>query len=120
MTKCGRPQNSNFFQNFRSLFSVLCDESRGGGTGGGGGGQGGHGPPPQKSEWEGQGMFWPPPKILATGPPKMGASGCQIASEDPEMGKIFKIFCLRRLMREELISLEMLGCTALSLIDYTI
>ena len=32
-------------------------------------------------------MFWPP-KILTTGPPKMGASGknlCQIASEYPEM-----------------------------------
>ena len=24
MAKCGRPQNSNFYQNFRSLFSVLC------------------------------------------------------------------------------------------------
>ena len=29
-------------------------------------------PPPQKFEWEGQSMFWPPPQILATGPPKMG------------------------------------------------
>ena len=44
-------------------------------------------------------MFWPP-KILTTGPPKMGASGqnlCQIASENPEMGKIFR---LRRANRE--------------------
>ena len=43
-----------------------------------------------------------PPKILTTGPPKMGASGqnlCQIASENPEMGKIFKIFRLRRANR---------------------
>ena len=28
--------------------------------------------PPQKFEWVGQSMFWPPPKILTTGPPKMG------------------------------------------------
>ena len=39
-------------------------------------------------------MFCPPPpkKFLTTGPPKMGASGqnfCQIASEHPEMCKIF-------------------------------
>ena len=58
-------------------------------------------PPPKKFEWEGQGMFWPPPppKILTTGPPKMGASGqnlCQIASEHPEVCKIFKIIRLRR------------------------
>ena len=41
----------------------------------------------------------PPPKILTIGPPKMGASGqdlCQIASEHPEMCKIFKIFRLQR------------------------
>ena len=24
MAKCGRPQNSNFYQNFQSSFSVLC------------------------------------------------------------------------------------------------
>ena len=24
MAKCGRPQNPNFYQSFRSLFSVLC------------------------------------------------------------------------------------------------
>ena len=24
MAKCGRPQNSNFYQNFRCLSSVLC------------------------------------------------------------------------------------------------
>ena len=59
--------------------------------------------PPQKFEWVGQSMFWPPPppKILTTGPPppKWAASSqtlCQIASENPEMCKIFKIFRLRR------------------------
>ena len=59
-----------------------------------GGGQGGHGPPKNLSGRAK--VCFGPPKILATGPPKMGASGCQIASEDPEMGKIFKIFRLRR------------------------
>ena len=29
VAKCGRPQNSNFYQNFRSLFSVLSANSRG-------------------------------------------------------------------------------------------
>ena len=56
--------------------------------------------PPQKFEWVGQGMFWPPPpKILTTGPPKWADSGqtlCQIASESPEMCIIFKIFRLRQ------------------------
>ena len=46
-----------------------------------------------------EGMFCPlSQKVLTTGPPKMGASGqylCQIASEHPEMCKIFKIFRLR-------------------------
>ena len=54
--------------------------------------------PPQKFEWVGQGMFWPP-QNLTTGPPKLAASCqtlCQIASEHPEMCKIFKIFRLRR------------------------
>ena len=43
-------------------------------------------------------MFWPP-KILTTGPLKVGVSGqtlSQIASEYPVICKIFKIFRLRR------------------------
>ena len=49
--------------------------------------------PPQKFEWRGQGMFWPP-KILTTCPPKIGASSenlCKIASQHPEMSKIFRL-----------------------------
>ena len=59
--------------------------------------------PPQKFEWVGQGMFWPPPPqnfdLCPPPPPKWAASGqnlCQIASEHLEMYKIFKIFRLRR------------------------
>ena len=64
-------------------------------------------------------MFWPPPpKILTTGPPEMGASGqnpCQIASEHPEM---CKIFACGRLIREELIALVILGCKERIQIDF--
>ena len=28
VAKCGRPQNSNFYQKFRSSFSVLCAKRR--------------------------------------------------------------------------------------------
>ena len=44
-------------------------------------------------------MFWPPPKFWPLAPLKWAASGknlCQIASEHPEMCRIFKIFRLRR------------------------
>ena len=44
---------------------------------------------PQKSEWEGQSMFWPP-QNFDHWPSQNGASGGQIASENPEMGKMFK------------------------------
>ena len=56
------------------------------------GGQGGHGPPKNLSGRAK--VCFGPPKILTTGPPKMGASGknlCQIASEHPEMCKIFRL-----------------------------
>ena len=39
-------------------------------------------------------MFWPP-QNFDHWPSQNGASGGQIASEHPEMGKIFKIFRLR-------------------------
>ena len=64
----------------------------------GGGGQGGHGPPPKNlSGWAK--VCFGPPKILTPGPLKVGVSGqtsSQIASEHPEICKIFKIFRLRR------------------------
>ena len=65
---------------------------------GGGGGPWPPPPPPQKSEWEGQGMFWPP-QNFDHWPSLKGASGGQIASEHSLMGKIFKIFRLRRAVK---------------------
>ena len=59
---------------------------------GGGGGPGGPSPPKNLSGRAKVCFGPPPPKILTTGPPKMGSTGqnlCQIASEHPEMGKIF-------------------------------
>ena len=61
------------------------------------GGQGGHGPPKNLSGWAK--VCFGPPKILTTGPLKVGVSGqtlSQIASEYPVICKIFKIFRLRR------------------------
>ena len=68
--------------------------SRGGGNGGGA-----IAPPPPKNLSGLAKVCFGPPKILTTGPPKWAASGqtlCQIASENPEMCKTFKNFCLRR------------------------
>ena len=63
--------------------------------------------PPQKSEWEGQGMFWPPPppKILTTGPPKMGPVESRLLLSTLKWAKFSKFFACGGLIREELISL---------------
>ena len=85
---------SQIFSKSQILFLRQFNQIRGGGTWGGG-----RGPwPPQKFEWVGQGMFWPPPQNFDHWPPKWLASCqnlCQIASEHFEMCKDFKIFCLR-------------------------
>ena len=66
--------------------------------------------------------MFPPPPILTTSPPKMGASVqnlCQIAAEQPEMCKIFKNFsCGELIIREELISLVIIGCKAKDSINF--
>ena len=54
------------------------------------GGPGGPWPPPKNLSGRAK-VYFGPPKILTTGPPKMGASGknlYQIASEHPEICKI--------------------------------
>ena len=61
--------------------------------------------PPQKFEWEGQGMFWPPQKSDHW----PSRNGGQIASENPEM---CKIFACGGLIGKELIPLMILGCKA--------
>ena len=57
---------------------------------------GGHGPPPQNLSGRARVCFGPPPQNFDHWPSQNGASGGQIASENPEMGKIFKNFCLWR------------------------
>ena len=67
--------------------------NRGGGTKGQGGGLG---PPKNSSGWA-KVCLPPPPPNFDRWPPKPGASGqnhCQIASEHPEMCRIFKILSL--------------------------
>ena len=66
-----------------------------------GGARGATAPPPPPKNLSGWAkVCFGPPKISTTGPPppKWAASGqtpCQIASENPEMCKIFQIFRLR-------------------------
>ena len=72
--------------------------------GGGGGGQGGHGPPKNLSGRAR--VCFGPPQNFDHWPSQNGASGGQIASENPEMGKFSKFFACGGLIGEKLISFD--------------